>query len=105
MTKFKLVHGTPDFFRPSLCDSCRESQVMKGRTFNEEITLCHANGSQPFRILRPVMECSEYDDKSAPSLWQLEKIAWRIDMDNSSKPIGFLSPKAWKSLHKDDDDD
>ena len=77
---------------------------MKGRGMSEEITLCGAGqGMNPFRVLRPVVECNEYENKNTPALWQLEKIAWKFSVDNQNRPAGFMSPKKWKEKHGDDD--
>ena len=57
---------------------------------------------------QPVVTCSEYEDKRTPSLWPLEKIAWRVSADKRKKTLGFVSPLEWKELvkaGKENDDD
>jgi hypothetical protein len=96
--------GTPDFSGPSLCVTCRHSHTIKGRGMSEELTLCRAgSGMNSLQITRPVVECSEYENKNTPALWQMEKIAWKFSVDNANRPVGFLSPKRWKEKHGDED--
>jgi hypothetical protein len=57
------------------------------------------------RIIYPVRSCSDYDDKRIPSLWQMEKVAWRFSADNRKKTAGFLGPAAWKDRMKADGQD
>ncbi len=91
---------TPDFSAGSLCRTCRNGQVVKGRKFNEHITYCHSHGTDSTRITYQVASCTDYDDKRIPSLWQLEKIAWRFSIDNKKKTTGFYRPDDWKNKLK-----
>ncbi len=100
----RVQNGTPDFFGPSLCVTCRNSHIMKGRGQNEELTLCRAgDGMKQLLITRPIVQCSEYENKSTPALWEMQKIAWKFSVDNTNRPAGFLNPKKWKEKHGDDD--
>ena len=89
-------NGTPNFSKPSLCVTCRFAQNIQGLRLNDQVTICRVNGTDPFRIAQPVLQCSEYDDQRQVPLWQMEKIAWRFSIDDRKKISGFLTPGAWK---------
>lgn len=98
----KIDHGTPNYSKPSLCLSCRNAHIVRGRRQDECIQFCNVNGEHT-RITWPVAECNEVDEKSTPALWQLEKIAWRFSKDDKRKTAGFLDPKSFKQRFGDDD--
>lgn len=99
----KIRGGTPDFSKPSLCLSCRHAQIYRDNT-DVETTLCRAGVDMlPLRILHPIIDCSEYDDRQTPSLAQMDRIAWKFSVDNTNKPMGFMTPKKWKEKHGDDE--
>lgn len=77
---------------------------MRGRKLDEHVTLCHNRGTGAVRITMHVVECSDYEDKSTPALWELQKIAWRVVPDKNPEKIGFLNPKKYREKHPDDDD-
>lgn len=92
--------GTPNFSGPGLCVTCRHSHIMKGHT-SENVTLCQASGVSQFRVFKPVVECNEYENKTIPPLWEMEKVAWKFSVDHNNKPMGFLTPKKWKEKYGD----
>lgn len=99
----KIYDGTQKCHtKPSLCLTCRDGQVIKGARDREEFQWCHAHGTTK-RITWKVMDCSEYDNKSQPGLWQLEKIAWRFCKDDKRKTTGFLDAKQFKEKFPDED--
>lgn len=100
----KQFGDTPNFSTPSLCVTCRNGQNVKGQTSSDELTLCHAHGCD-VPIQFPVVQCSEYDDKRMPSIWEMEKIAWRFSVDNKRKKAGFLSPQDYKAQRRAAGDD
>lgn len=101
----KILKGTPNHSEASLCASCSNAQRIQGERMTEQVTLCHTRGSDPARqITWHVVECSDYENKSLPSLWQMEKIAWRFSVDDKRKTAGFMSPAQWKAKGHDPDD-
>ena len=100
----RVRNGTPNFTEPSLCNTCREGQRVEGSRFEENVTLCHSRGSTPFRITWRVTECSDYDNKSNPALWDLKKIAWKLSKDDKTSVCGFLDPKKYRKKFGEDGD-
>lgn len=104
---FKIVgEHTPNHSVKSLCVTCRHAQIVKGQRADESITLCGGGkGMESWRVRMHVSSCTDYDDKSRPPLWEMEKIAWRFSVDRASKRAGFMNPKEFKKRHPDESDD
>lgn len=103
MPKIKVYGGTPMLGEKSRCLTCRNAQIIKGMGQDDTVycgTLGHFGAVS---VRQPVAECSAYDDKRQPALYQLERIAWRIDSDKNGRVTGFMSPKEWKKLPGNDD--
>jgi len=45
---------------------------------------------KPLRIPFRVAECSEYDDKRQPVLWELKQIAWDVHPRENGGKSGFV---------------
>ena len=90
----KVQGGTPNHSRPSLCRTCRHACVVQGHAHSEELIACSslAYGDGRKLVPFPVASCSEYDDKSSASLWEMKKIAWTLRTDGGARQIGFVSP-------------
>ena len=56
------------------------------------------------RVTWKVTFCNDYEDKRLPSLWQMEKVAWRFSIDQKKKTAGFVDPKKWKEKGNEPDD-
>ena len=88
----KIHGGTPHHSAPSLCLSCRHAAITRGVRLGDEQIIC-AEKSAPYdRIRMHVVECSKFDDKRMPSLYDMRQIAWSLCTDLKGKSIGFLSP-------------
>lgn len=77
-----------------LCDSCSASTIVKGAAESQEFVYCRQlpdDGLVPVRVV----ECSKYEDKAAPSLYNMEQIAWVLVTNKSGMSIGFVSPDKW----------
>lgn len=86
--KLKIREGTRSDGK-RLCDGCRHGQVMRGAADSEEVVYCHQLDSRaPMRVV----ECNQFDDKSLPSLWDYQQIAWVLETSPGRK-IGFVSPE------------
>lgn len=74
-----------------LCATCRAGHTHEyaGR---DAVTIC-SELSPSVTISRPVVRCSDYDNKNAPSKWDMEKIAWTLLTDKNRNVIGFEPPK------------
>lgn len=87
MTVIKVRNGTPKT-ATSLCISCRHATVIKGSNFQYMIR-CHQIEKT---IDFPVSECSTYDNKAHPQMYQMEEIAWIVQTRNRG-PAGFKGDK------------
>lgn len=90
----KVMGGTPKG-GSSMCSSCRQAHRIVGVNLQEEI-YCQAKVGVS-RIFFPVVECSLYDDKSRPSLYAMEEIAWHVTSRNRG-PVGF-SDESKSEIH------
>ena len=99
--RLKMHQGTTSTSKPSLCRSCRWGHTLRMATSNDETTWCkQLSYEHPQQIRGTVAECSNYDDKSQPTLSSMREIAWRVSSDKH-RPIGFMSPKEWKQMAKE----
>jgi hypothetical protein len=80
----KVQGGTPKGSQ-SLCVMCRSAHNVVGVNM-QRITICRAGNS--FAVRFPVSECSVYDDKRNPAVWEMEKIAWEVHSRNRGL-VGF----------------
>lgn len=88
----KVKHGTPIHEGPGLCASCRNATIVTGLAESETFTVC-GKLDRPYDLIRfKVRECTDYDNRSAPSLSAMKDIAWTLATDKEGRRIGFLSP-------------
>ena len=80
----KVLGGTPKGLE-SMCSTCRYAQRIRGMNL-QELVICRNN--TPVRVPFPVAECSTYDDKRKPAIWDMEKIAWQVESRNRGA-VGF----------------
>lgn len=75
----------------SLCRSCRYASIQLGYSVKEEeIRCCYLNEAR--LVTFPVSKCTDYFSKLTPTLFELEKIAFIIDLNKSGSAIaGFSS--------------
>lgn len=101
----KVHDGTPVHEGKGLCNSCKHSHVYRSGAESEVTVLCTLSASgNSMRIKKPVVECSEYCNKTTKSLWDMEKIAWVLATKNG-KPIGFLSAREARKKQEDNEID
>lgn len=96
MSKFKMRGGTAQSDE-HLCRNCRFAQNVQGHMLKERITYCSSFSRQvPFRVA----ECSEYDDKSRPSLWAMKDTAWILTTKSAGRGIGFVKKSSLSEREK-----
>jgi len=66
--------------KESLCRTCRYAHIQLGYSESEEEVRCGYFGEQPRLVLFAVSRCSDYLSKLAPTLYEMEKIAFVIDV-------------------------
>ena len=88
--RIKIHGGTPMQTGDSLCHTCRNGRITRGRSVDEEIVFCDASHMFPTRITFKVTSCSEYGDYSVPSCWELLQQAWILRPESRKRPAGFV---------------
>jgi hypothetical protein len=99
-TSLKIFGGTRSPSAPRLCDTCRSGIVTRGASESDEQVHCTMM-EEPIR--RKVVECSRYVNRTLPSLWDLQQIAWVLDIDSKRQRIGFVRAKEWERRHEDEE--
>ena len=92
--KLRISGGTAKFGDPPLCSSCRFSTIIKGARLGDEVVSC--NWMPGERVPFPVTSCSGYVDRTHPSLWHMEEIAWVLRSNPSRRTIGFVEARRLK---------
>lgn len=70
----KIQNGTPPS-NEHICRTCRYGQIIEGNNF-EQMTMC---GYYSKQVSFQVAKCSKWDDSRLPALWEMEKIAWKVE--------------------------
>jgi hypothetical protein len=83
-----IKNGTPHN-GPSLCDTCSMAFIARGYGETELVVVCQATDPD-IRIRFRVHECTEYNDKTKPAYWQMEKIALVLDRVALKRDAGFV---------------
>lgn len=83
-------NGTP-IGKESLCRSCRYASILLGYSESEEEIRCGFYSALPRLVPFPISRCSDYLSKLAPTLYELEKIAFIIDVKDvkATSRVGF----------------
>jgi hypothetical protein len=98
--KLKVLHGTRSSHAPRLCDTCHSGVVRRGASDSDEHIHCRMTEGE---IRTYVVECSTYSDRTQPSLWDMQQIAWVLRTDSKRQKIGFVRAKEWQRLHEDEE--
>ncbi|HZT78139.1 MAG TPA: hypothetical protein VFA27_15905 [Vicinamibacterales bacterium] len=88
--RIKVDGGTPRHDADSLCDTCRWSRIIRGRTLDEEVVHCDASHMMPMRVTFKVTSCSDYADTRLPSYHELMEQAWILRPATKRRPAGFV---------------
>jgi hypothetical protein len=94
--KVRIRGGTVNHGEPSLCLTCRNATIVKGRTLRDEIVSCNRIRHGNALITFPVTSCTSYWDSRVPTLWQMEEIAWVLRSNPSRKTVGFVEARRLK---------
>lgn len=86
----KVYGGTRNEPAASLCESCRFSRIVRGRTLDEEIVFCDAGATDTTRIAFKVTSCSNYLDSRVPSIGELFEKAWVLKPATRRRAAGFV---------------
>ena len=71
----------------SLCRTCRWVHMQRGFRESEEAIFCNFNALRavPFKVA----ECTDFDNRTVPQQWEMEKIALLINNEPARKKAGF----------------
>jgi hypothetical protein len=86
----KVQNGTASSGESSLCNTCRFSTIVRGRTLDEEIVQCHAISMRSMRVTFKVTFCTAYNDARRPSYLQMVEHAWILRPGSKKRPAGFI---------------
>ncbi len=74
--------------RKSLCYTCRRAHIQVGFADSEEEVRCGFY-EKPLLISFAVRECTSFLDKLMPTLYEMERIAFVIDIKKGNPLAGF----------------
>jgi hypothetical protein len=80
-----------------LCRSCSHASYIRGASLCDVILICDKFKRE---MKFQAYECKEYYDGKAVSLFAMEEIAWKLNVDKRGRPLGFVPPEneeAWDS--------
>ena len=86
----KIRDGTSPQTGRSLCETCRNATITRGRRLEEEIVRCEAQPMTAVFITFKVTECSGYVDTRLPTFSQLVEQAWILKPTSGRRPAGFV---------------
>ena len=81
----------------NLCSTCRLALHIKAAQSGAETLICLASPPPHLRITQPVGRCTGYLDRTQPTLWDMQQIAWQLMTDKGGRKIGFLSPEEFEN--------
>lgn len=87
-----VLGGTAPGGDDSLCATCRYATTITGSRPSEKVVECARLSAPLNRIRFPVKGCSDYHHKSAPSIRDMEDLAWVL-RTRAGRTIGFVQPK------------
>lgn len=76
-----------------LCRRCRLGRVAENESGRISSTCSYGDSSRSKSIDFVVTQCSQFDNKSVPSVWDMEQLAWIITTNSTGKATGFKPPK------------
>ena len=75
---------------PGICGSCRNGMVKEDDRGDRQ-TFC-SSLMKPLRIFRPVVRCTDYEERTRESEHDMRQIAWVLRTDKRGK-VGFAPPE------------
>ena len=81
-------NGTP-VGRESLCRTCRHAHIQIGYSESEDEIRCGFYYEAPRVVPFAVNQCSDYLSKLLPTLYEMQKIAFVIDINKGNPRAGF----------------
>ena len=82
-----------------LCRNCVHA-IIKEHERGTRTVDCNADYNASVRMTGPVASCNRYEAREGPRIQALERIAWRINSDEKTGIVGFLTPAQWRKKHE-----
>lgn len=83
------IHGATPIGGESRCDTCRYASIIRGFAESERIVIC-GRRDQGLRLFFKVAECTDYEDKRHPTVWEMKQIAWDVSPRTATGKTGFV---------------
>jgi hypothetical protein len=100
-TKIKVQGGTL-VEGESLCRTCRFAHIQRGFRQSEEVVFC---GYETMRVVRfKIAECTDYLDKTVPTRYEMDQMAYLINVEPARKRSGFVSAVGFSAKVARDED-
>jgi hypothetical protein len=90
--------------RESLCRTCRHAHIQVGYADSEEEVRCGYFYDQPRLVSFAVSQCTGFLDKLTPTLYEMQKIAFVIDVKKGKAIPGFAGTAIRITKPEEDDD-
>jgi hypothetical protein len=87
--KEKGVQGGTPIGTP-LCRSCVHASYIRGASLCDVILICTKFDRE---MQFEAYECKGHYDGKARSLYAMEEVAWRLNVDMRGRPVGFTPPE------------
>lgn len=87
-TTINMRNGTA-VGQESLCRNCRHAHIQSGYADSEEEVRCGFFHQRPRLVLFAVSLCSDFLDKLSPTLYEMQQIAFVIDVKKGNGRTGF----------------
>jgi hypothetical protein len=91
--------------RKSLCYSCRRAHIQVGFADSDEEVRCGFFYDRPRLVSFAVSQCTDYLSKLAPTLYEMQKIAFVIDLKKGNPLAGFGGATVRVTKPEADEDD
>lgn len=69
---------------------------MTGMRTGRTRVFCDVLPSGQEELREPMVQCTSYDDKRRPQMYEMEDMAWIVRTDRKNNRIGFVSPEDMK---------
>ena len=90
--------------KESLCRTCRYASILLGYSESEEETRCGFYSALPRLVPFPVSSCSDNLSRLVPTLYELEKIAFILDVRDvkATSRVGFAGAAVTDGTREED---
>lgn len=76
-----------------LCQTCAHMVQVIGRSFKEERKFCKELSSWQHPLPPVVTKCGLYVERTKMTRWEMERVAWILEVNKKKDFIGFRPPK------------